>query len=395
MVVVMVVMVPVDHADGHPRRGRCRSAALQVHVVVVVVRGRRRRRHGRAPERRQVMVVRTQDVRHGMRAGPVGRRGRGRGQLPRGARRRRPVGHALVAGVRRGVDGRVVQGMGGRRYRRRGRGRRQPADLVPQDPAYRRDGRHVVLVAHAVREQPVADLPREDARVLVLEALDVVHDPGRGDAGLGAADGAGKDGAGLVVAGEDLGHAAVADAELPRYIAGPDAELGELYDPHAHGVRKRSAVHEHPSQLVHFAVLLGHHVCKDKKQEALLTQSYVKQSYQKAVVNLTFSESAEFTVATPPNQATIYTPPHPTKIYLTEPKQLNVVNPHSVIKDLTMVVEHKRSKMPTLKVCSFTDPRGLPKPKPVAANLIYQRCPMSTAKKEWVRIHAKLNGNYF
>ena len=49
----------------------------------------------------------------------------------------------------------------------------QRSDLIAQDP---RDGtyrRHVVLVAHAVGQQTVADLPREDARVFALELFDV------------------------------------------------------------------------------------------------------------------------------------------------------------------------------------------------------------------------------
>lgn len=43
----------------------------------------------------------------------------------------------------------------------------------------------------------------------------------RGDSGLGAADGAGQDGAGLVVARQDLGDTAVRHAQLSADVAWP------------------------------------------------------------------------------------------------------------------------------------------------------------------------------
>ena len=139
----------------------------------------------------------------------------------------------------------------------------QAADLVPQDPTDGGDGGDVVLVADPLREELVPDLPGEDAGVLELEVADEVDDLGRGDAGLGAADGAGEDGAGLVVAGEDLGNAAVGDAELAGDVAGADAELGELDDADADVVGERPAVDEHPAQLVDLAILGELRVCKE------------------------------------------------------------------------------------------------------------------------------------
>ena len=46
-------------------------------------------------------------------------------------------------------------------------------DLIPQDSGDGRDGRDVVLVADAVGQEPVADLPGEDARIFALQLFNV------------------------------------------------------------------------------------------------------------------------------------------------------------------------------------------------------------------------------
>ena len=60
---------------------------------------------------------------------------------------------------------------------------------------------HVVGIADSLREQPVPDLPGEDARALALVVRHLVHHPGGRHAGLGAADGARLDRPGLVIPG--------------------------------------------------------------------------------------------------------------------------------------------------------------------------------------------------
>ena len=85
----------------------------------------------------------------------------------------------------------------------------QRADLIAEDATDGTDRRNVELITHAVREQLVADLPREDARVFVLVHLDGFDDLGRRHARLTAADRSWKDGARLVVTGQDLAHAPV------------------------------------------------------------------------------------------------------------------------------------------------------------------------------------------
>jgi hypothetical protein len=231
----------IDHVHG--RRG---ISTLQIHVIVVVlrtVRGRRRSRDSpgrpvRRPEGRRVHS--RQNIRHRMRTGPTGPGG----VSLRGRRLQLLLGIGVA-----GVDGVVERVRVGRRVHQR-------ADLVPQDPADGADRGNVVLVADAVREEPVADLPGEDSGVLLLQVLDVGHHFGGGDARLGAADGAGEDGAGLVVPGQDLGHATVGDAQLPGDVAGADAHLGQLDDPEADGVGQGAAVDEDAAELVDLPVLL-------------------------------------------------------------------------------------------------------------------------------------------
>lgn len=138
---------------------------------------------------------------------------------------------------------------------------RQIVQLVAQDARYRADARHIVLVANALGQQPIANLPRKDARILLLQLAYVADDLRRGDTRLGAANGAGQYGAGLVIARQDLRDAAVRDAQLARDVARPDAETGQLDDAHARCVGQRASVDEEAAQLVDFAVLLGLCVC--------------------------------------------------------------------------------------------------------------------------------------
>ena len=58
---------------------------------------------------------------------------------------------------------------------------------------------HTLRCAYHVLQQFVSDLPGKDGWTVQLVALDPLHHGVGGDAGLGAADGLGADGAGLVV----------------------------------------------------------------------------------------------------------------------------------------------------------------------------------------------------
>lgn len=132
----------------------------------------------------------------------------------------------------------------------------QSPDFIPEDSADGADRRHVVLVTHPVRQQPVPDLPGEDTGVALLVIADALHHGRSGDPRLAAADGSGQDGSGVVVAGQDLGHAAVGDSQLAADVTRPHPDLRHLHDAQPHRVGKRAAVHEHPAELVHLPVAL-------------------------------------------------------------------------------------------------------------------------------------------
>ena len=62
-------------------------------------------------------------------------------------------------------------------------------NLIPQNPTDRTHRGHIVLVAHTVRQQLVADLPGEYTRVAFLVHFDMLHYIWGGDPGLGPPDG--------------------------------------------------------------------------------------------------------------------------------------------------------------------------------------------------------------
>lgn len=74
-------------------------------------------------------------------------------------------GIRVAGGVQRVVQVRVVRRVV----------RQQTAYLAAEDSADAADGRHVELVAHSVSQESLADLPGEDARVLLLQLFYVRH----------------------------------------------------------------------------------------------------------------------------------------------------------------------------------------------------------------------------
>lgn len=67
-----------------------------------------------------------------------------------------------------------------------------------------------------------------------------------------------------MVPGQDLGHAAVTHSQLARYVAGSDAQAGQLHDPHPGRIGQRTAVDKDAAQLVHLAILRTLRLCKEK-----------------------------------------------------------------------------------------------------------------------------------
>lgn len=121
--------------------------------------------------------------------------------------------------------------VGQRRLRRRlltwfeGTWLRQAANLVSQDATNGAHRRHVVLVTDTISQEPVANLPGKDARVPLLVVPNVLHYVGGGDSGFAAPNSPGKDGAGLVIARQDLAHATMRDPQLPTDVTGSDTQL--------------------------------------------------------------------------------------------------------------------------------------------------------------------------
>ena len=56
----------------------------------------------------------------------------------------------------------------------------RPRAAVPEDAVHRADAGDRVRVANPLRQELVPDLPREHARVLLLEAQNLLHNRGRG-----------------------------------------------------------------------------------------------------------------------------------------------------------------------------------------------------------------------
>lgn len=79
-----------------------------------------------------------------------------------------------------------------------------------------------------------------------------MFDNGRcGDPRLAASDCPREDGAGLVVASQNLADAAVGHAQLPADVTGSNPELRQLHYPEPDGVGERPAVDENTTELVH------------------------------------------------------------------------------------------------------------------------------------------------
>lgn len=129
---------------------------------------------------------------------------------------------------------------------------RQVPDLVPEDAADGADRRHIVLVAHAIGQQAIPDLPGEDARIPLFVGPDMFYHRGGGDPRLAASDSPREDGAGLVVASQDFADTAVGNAELPADVARPDTQLRQFHNPQPDGIGQGSPVDKHPPELVHF-----------------------------------------------------------------------------------------------------------------------------------------------
>ena len=130
--------------------------------------------------------------------------------------------------------------------------------LVPHDPVDAGHARHAVLVADALRQQPVSDLPGEHGGILLLVFTDGIHHWRRGHLGFAAAYNPRLEVASLVVSGEYLGDTTMRYSELSADITRPHSLVSKFHDPLSHHVRKGAPVDKKPPELVDSSVS-----CKD------------------------------------------------------------------------------------------------------------------------------------
>jgi len=106
-----------------------------------------------------------------------------------------------------------------------------------------------------MNDVPISDFPREDARIVLPVGLDPFDDV-RADVlfGPSSAQNSGADAARLLVAVEDLGHAAVGHAQLAGDDTRPDSGSGQFDDLEADVIGQRASVDEHAAQLIHSAL---------------------------------------------------------------------------------------------------------------------------------------------
>ena len=119
------------------------------------------------------------------------------------------------------------------------------ADFVSQYPRDAAHRWHVVFIAYAIRQQTIPDLPREDTRILQLQLFDILHHFWGGDTGFTATDRTRQYAACLVVPGQNLADTTMADPQLPRDVARPDAQLCKFHYSQSNCVWQGSTIHEH------------------------------------------------------------------------------------------------------------------------------------------------------
>ena len=105
--------------------------------------------------------------------------------------------------------------------------------------------RYVILVAAALRQESVPDLPGEDGGALALVMGNLGHHIVGSYPGLAAPNGAGPDGARLVVATQDFADTAIGHLQDARDIAGPRPAVRKLHDTLTRGVWQRAPIDKH------------------------------------------------------------------------------------------------------------------------------------------------------
>lgn len=126
-------------------------------------------------------------------------------------------------------------------------------DFVSKDSRNRGHRGRGVRVAYFVFNQQVSYFPSEHAWIKSLIAPDLVNNLWSGHSRLGAANGAGQNGACVVVPLENFGDAAMTDTQPSRDITRTRSFPRHFNDLSSRVVREWPTVHEVTTQLVHLS----------------------------------------------------------------------------------------------------------------------------------------------
>lgn len=140
------------------------------------------------------------------------------------------------------------------------------AILLTQQSTNGTHRRRRLFVADAFFDELLADLPWENARILLLHVFDAILDFRCGDARLASADNARSNAAGLLIAIENLRYAAVRHAKLSWDDARSDTSRRQLDNLEADVIWQRSTVDEDTAELIYASL-----TCKLTGEINLLT----------------------------------------------------------------------------------------------------------------------------
>ena len=126
--------------------------------------------------------------------------------------------------------------------------------LVPHDPVDAGDAGDALLVADALRQEPVPDLPGKHSGILLLVLGNGINNWRCGHLGFAATNHPGLEVASFVISWEDLRDTSMGDSELAADVAGPHSLVSKLHNPWSDDVGQRAAIDKNPSKLVNTAV---------------------------------------------------------------------------------------------------------------------------------------------
>lgn len=152
--------------------------------------------------------------------------------------------------------------------------------FVSDYPVDGADAGHTFVVAYALQEQPVSDLPGKKRGVGVFQMQNHLNHFGCGNLGLGSTNYPWPDASCLIVPGQDFAHAAVTDAHASGDLARTHSLSCKLHNALPERVRQWASVYEDSSELVHAAV-----TCTGTVQRQVPYGNYSSQNHRKIKQN--------------------------------------------------------------------------------------------------------------